>query len=40
MDCKINWTNRAWEIYKANIDYLIKILDTKRNNQIRFTSRQ
>ena len=24
MDCKINWTNRAWETYKANIDYLKK----------------
>lgn len=24
MDCKINWTNRAWLTYKANIDYLEK----------------
>ncbi len=22
MDCKINWTNRAWLTYKANIEYL------------------
>ena len=22
MDCKINWTNRAWLTYEANIDYL------------------
>jgi plasmid stabilization system protein ParE len=24
MDCKINWTNRAWLTYEANIDYLSK----------------
>ncbi len=24
MDCKINWTNRAWLTYKANITYLEK----------------
>ena len=24
MDCKINWTNRAWRTYKSNIDYLEK----------------
>lgn len=24
MDCKINWTQRAWETYKSNIDYLKK----------------
>ena len=22
MDCKINWTNRAWQTFKENIDYL------------------
>ena len=22
MDCKINWTDRAWQTYKTNIDYL------------------
>ena len=22
MDCKINWTNRAWRTYQANIKYL------------------
>lgn len=24
MDCQINWTNRAWQTYIANIDYLEK----------------
>jgi plasmid stabilization system protein ParE len=22
MDCKINWTSRAWQTYEANIKYL------------------
>ncbi|MBP6431077.1 MAG: hypothetical protein KA319_04865 [Ferruginibacter sp.] len=22
MDCKINWTNRAWLTYESNIEYL------------------
>lgn len=29
MDCKINWTNRAWRTYKANIDYLQEAWTTK-----------
>ncbi len=29
MDCKINWTNRAWRTYKANIDYLEKAWTAK-----------
>ena len=24
MACKINWTNRAWKTYEANIEYLLK----------------
>lgn len=33
MDCKINWTNRAWRTYKANIDYLGENMDSKRDKQ-------
>ena|SRR6266571_322324 len=29
MDCKINWTNRAWRTYKTNIDYLEKTWSAK-----------
>jgi plasmid stabilization system protein ParE len=29
MDCKINWTNRAWQTYKANIDYLLEAWTAK-----------
>lgn len=29
MDCKINWTNRAWHTYKANIDYLAEAWTAK-----------
>jgi plasmid stabilization system protein ParE len=29
MDCKINWTNRAWLSYSANIEYLQKIWTAK-----------
>jgi len=29
MDCKINWTIRAWKTYKANIDYLEKARTAK-----------
>ncbi|MDQ6756876.1 MAG: type II toxin-antitoxin system RelE/ParE family toxin [Bacteroidota bacterium] len=29
MDCKINWTNRAWRTYLANIDYLQKAWTAK-----------
>jgi plasmid stabilization system protein ParE len=29
MDCKINWTNRAWRTYQTNIDYLQKAWTAK-----------
>ncbi|WP_462222858.1 type II toxin-antitoxin system RelE/ParE family toxin [Ferruginibacter sp.] len=29
MDCKINWTNKAWLTYEANIDYLQKAWTAK-----------
>ncbi len=44
MDCKINWTPRAWQTFKANIDYLqeawtekeissfVVLVDKKLNN--------
>jgi|GEM_PF-2998779 len=24
MACKVNWTNRAWKTYEANIEYLLE----------------
>ena len=32
MDCQINWTNRAWQTYIANIDYLEKAWTAKEIN--------
>ncbi len=29
MDCKINWTNRAWQTYNANITYLLEAWTAK-----------
>lgn len=41
MDCKINWTLRAWRTYEANIEYLRNAWTQQEiNNFIELTDKQ
>lgn len=41
MDCKINWTLRAWKTYEANIEYLQNAWTQQEiNNFIELTDKQ